>query len=218
MSELSHERTPKFANDAIIMTRVLRLVVLLVGLLQSVALFAADGCYPITKQDLEDAKAPTFERYSVPPVDIPRIAPLDVRSNALAKTYKTVLTKGLAQGPNFAGHYTIVGWGCGISCVSFAIVDALSGKVFAPSGFHTIGGSMLDAHDFQSAAQTDYWGLRFNLNSNMLIAVGELDEDSAREGAFYFAFENGALRPIYSVHVNKHWCDESFEPVERQQH
>lgn len=194
------------------MTRILCLVILLVGLLQSATLVAADNCYPITKQDLEDAKAPTFEQYSVAPVAVPRIAPLDLRSNTLAKTYKTALTKGAAQGPNFAGHYTIVGWGCGTSCVSFAIVDALTGKVFAPSEFQTISGTRLAADDFQSSAKSHYWGLRFKVNSSMLIAVGGLDEDKAREGAFYFAFENGTLRPLYSARVNKHWCDESVEP------
>jgi hypothetical protein len=45
------------------------------------------------------------------------------------REFRTVLRKGEGKGPNFAGHYTVVEWGCGSNCVSFAVVDAVNGKV-----------------------------------------------------------------------------------------
>src|ERR1051325_7876212 len=36
------------------------------------------------------------------------------------------------QGPNFAGHYFAIRWGCGTGCARMAIVDASNGKVLPP--------------------------------------------------------------------------------------
>jgi hypothetical protein len=35
-----------------------------------------------------------------------------------------------AKGPNFAGRFTVVQWGCGSGCVSTVIVDAGNGTVY----------------------------------------------------------------------------------------
>lgn len=34
--------------------------------------------------------------------------------------------------PNFAGHYTVVFWGCGTACAAFVIVDDRTGEVYEP--------------------------------------------------------------------------------------
>ncbi len=44
--------------------------------------------------------------------------------------FRTVLRNGARKGANFAGHYTIVEWGCGSNCVAFAVIDAINGKVY----------------------------------------------------------------------------------------
>jgi hypothetical protein len=46
------------------------------------------------------------------------------------REFRTVIRRGEAKGPNFAGHYTVVEWGCGSNCVVFAVVDAVNGKVY----------------------------------------------------------------------------------------
>lgn len=47
--------------------------------------------------------------------------------------FRTRLREGAAKGPNFAGHYTLVMWGCGAACQMVAVVDAGDGQVsFAP--------------------------------------------------------------------------------------
>ncbi len=46
------------------------------------------------------------------------------------REFRTVIRKGAAQGPNFAGHYTVVEWGCGSNCVVYAVVDSITGSVY----------------------------------------------------------------------------------------
>jgi hypothetical protein len=36
------------------------------------------------------------------------------------------------RGPNFAGHYIVVQWGCGTECLQYAIVDAKDGAIYQP--------------------------------------------------------------------------------------
>lgn len=56
-------------------------------------------------------------------------APVDLGSQPWAREFRTVLRTGAAAGPNFAGAYTVVLWGCGTQCQRWAVVDARSGRV-----------------------------------------------------------------------------------------
>jgi len=46
------------------------------------------------------------------------------------RMFRTMLRNGAKEGPNFAGHFTVVQWGCGTNCLSGAIVDAKTGEVY----------------------------------------------------------------------------------------
>ncbi len=46
-----------------------------------------------------------------------------------ARGFRTMILRGAAEGPVFADHYAISGWGCGTSCIHFAIIDSMSGSV-----------------------------------------------------------------------------------------
>lgn len=60
-------------------------------------------------------------------------AAVDLASDPEARRFRTRLREGAAEGPNFAGHFTIVSWHCGTDCQVLAVVDARSGAVtFAP--------------------------------------------------------------------------------------
>lgn len=37
-----------------------------------------------------------------------------------------------SKGPNFAGHYFVVNWGCGTGCLMMVVVDAVTGHVYPP--------------------------------------------------------------------------------------
>jgi hypothetical protein len=46
------------------------------------------------------------------------------------RMFRTRIREGAAKGPNFAGRFTVVQWGCGAGCVSTVIVDAGNGTVY----------------------------------------------------------------------------------------
>jgi hypothetical protein len=46
------------------------------------------------------------------------------------REFRTTIRGGARKGPNFAGHYTVVEWGCGSNCVVCAVVDAITGTVY----------------------------------------------------------------------------------------
>ena len=73
--------------------------------------------------------APRFEDF---PVDTFVAFPARVvlGSDPSARHFRTVLLAGAAKGPNFAGHFTIVTWGCGTQCLSYAILNARTGRVY----------------------------------------------------------------------------------------
>jgi hypothetical protein len=78
---------------------------------------------------------PQFEEYAVSEQSGASPVPVVLRGNPEARRFRTVLRKGATKGPNFAGHFTIVSWGCGTNCQSIAIVDSKTGVVrFAPFG------------------------------------------------------------------------------------
>jgi len=73
---------------------------------------------------------PRFESFRVSDPFTGALSRLQLASNPAARRYKAVLTEAAANGPNFAGHYTVAYWGCGSPCGRFAIINARTGKVF----------------------------------------------------------------------------------------
>jgi hypothetical protein len=76
-------------------------------------------------------RQPQFEQYPAPTT----FKGKPVRAKIVgrrAKLFRTVITGGASQGPNFAGYYTVVMWGCGASCQMLAIVDARTRTVYIP--------------------------------------------------------------------------------------
>jgi len=165
------------------------------------------NCYPITKKDLTHRNAPRFDKYPAKAETIKK-PKVNLKSHPDARTYRTVLRRGVAEGPNFAGHYSVVGWGCGTSCVQFAVVDVKSGKVIFPDEFTGVMGLHFDADDFEKEGYGPFWGLRYKIDSRLLVVVGMLDEDEKREGAFYYVLEKGKLKRLYDVRVKKDDCDD----------
>lgn len=102
------------------------------------------------------------------------------------RLFRTQIRDGAAKRPNFAGHYSIVEWGCGSSCVSIAIVDAKDGEVYA-APFRDLGyGSVLIYAD---VSEEHYEPLDHKLNSRLLVVRG-CPED--RDCASYFYVWTGS--------------------------
>jgi hypothetical protein len=159
-------------------------------------------CRMIKAPDLFDLQAPRFDAYPVirEKVANPR---LDLTSNQVARKYRTVLRLGITEGPNFAGHYRLIHWGCGTSCAMFAVVNLKTGRVITPEGFWGVGGVNLYADEFLPNTESDGWGFRHKGDSKLLIVAGTLLSDSdSKEGAFYFVL-NDELQLMHSTLVRK---------------
>ncbi len=78
-------------------------------------------------------KRPRFEDYPVRRKFHGTPAKVNLRSRPKARMFRTMLRQGAKDGPNFAGYYTVVSWGCGSDCMQVAVVDCRNGRVhFAP--------------------------------------------------------------------------------------
>ncbi len=93
---------------------------------------------------------PRFADYPVKEWFTGKPVPPDFKNDPDAKRFATRIREGATKGPNFAGRYTIIEWGCGSECQSFAIVDAKTGAIFSPP--------------FSTA-----WGMMYRLDSSLLI-------------------------------------------------
>lgn len=70
----------------------------------------------------------SFEQYAVPVYRGP-IAKPNFRSKPGSIRLRTRIRDGLREGVNFAGHYAIVGAGCGTGCSFAYLVDVKSGRI-----------------------------------------------------------------------------------------
>jgi hypothetical protein len=92
-----------------------------------------------------DKAAPRFEQYPTPDT-FQGTSASPILETAEQRRYRTRIRNGVqlgegvwtgswrnpmkSHGPNFAGHYFVIRWGCGSQCVMMAVVDAKTGKVF----------------------------------------------------------------------------------------
>ncbi len=143
------------------------LTLLLAVLLQAKSLnYTSAACAP----------DPPFARYvaqdaMLSNLALPRIVTADERK------FRTVLTKGVTkgygvvdggtdherEGVNFGGHYVLVQWGCGSSCMQAALIDGRDGSVLRLPRLpdDTNGGFSIQIRDMQD--------LDFRWNSRLLV-------------------------------------------------
>lgn len=130
-----------------------------------------------------NAPAPLYRHFPIAVYAGPH-APVTLRTKT-AYAYRTRLREG-AQGPiNFAGRYKVVTWGCGTSCTTGAIIDAISGDVaFLPS---------VCCEDWPTDANFERVNTR--PDSRLAVLAGQLNE-TGFNGLHYFVMESGRLTSI----------------------
>jgi hypothetical protein len=138
------------------------------------------------------ADGPKFRDYPAAPAILSRPAKPDVYADAQSKVFRTRLREGAAAGPNFAGHYTVVSFGCGAGCQTFAIVDAQDGRVFWPRRVKTLEVDLANS----CFSDPDVEILRYRPDSRLIIAAGLINEDAKRLGVSYFLWEDERLKLI----------------------
>jgi hypothetical protein len=144
---------------------------------------------------------PGFHDYAVKKQFKARPVPVSLKSPE-ARMFRTRLREGARTGPNFAGHYTIVTWGCGTSCTNTAIVDALTGQVFFPPQLnpftYPVGYGLGDS-----------LGIEYKPDSLLIVATGASDEDG-RAGVYYYVWRN---RKLEIVRMDEAKPTEEAEPA-----
>jgi hypothetical protein len=87
------------------------------------------------------------------------------------------------------------------------VIDARNGAVFFAREFESVSGVRVNSDGFEpDAARDGNGGLRYRLDSRLLILLGALDERADREGATYFSFEEGTFRQIATTYLKKRRC------------
>lgn len=117
---------------------------------------------------------------------------IDFRSHKDARMFRTRLREALRGGVNFAGRYIVATWGCGTGCVSGAIIEARTGKVFFPKELSPfIAGNYYDDDDKP---------IEYRRNSSLLIMDGaagtgnEVDEPSF--GKYYLVWKGNSFEQL----------------------
>ncbi|MCH7605350.1 hypothetical protein IID24_05175 [Patescibacteria group bacterium] len=135
-----------------------------------------------------------FEDYLVEEIYSGPVAEVDFKTNPAADEFRTIIRGGVADGPNFAGHYRIVTWGCGSPCHRSAIIDVKSGEIV----IFDVGGE-------------SHFGSAYQANSNLLI-LNPADQQvpiSARVER-YFILEDGLLKEVFDTTDWQTYRNEEF--------
>ena len=124
---------------------------------------------------------PSFNQYPAPDrMPAGQKPAVPILATARQRLYRTMIREGAKQGPNFAGHYTIAGWGCGSSCAGFAIVDAITGKTFdTPFKYYEME------------------EISYNLNSRLLILKGCPEEENC--GTYHYEWTGSQLKLLKKI-------------------
>jgi hypothetical protein len=142
---------------------------------------------------------PRFEDYPVAGVFAGSpAAPLLLKPEE--RRYRTVIRNGVRKGygvleepegkerpgPNFAGQYIVVQWGCGTECFQYAVVDAKTGRVFQPPvpGEH---------HEYFDTGYLDF-RLRSRL---MMVETNCAMGDAERCDRDYFVWTGGRFQHLH---------------------
>lgn len=143
------------------------------------------------------ANPPAFRDFPAAPSAGAAPARLQLTTPA-ARRFRTLLRDGVARGPNFAGPYSVVVWGCGSSCSDLAIVDNRTGRVHFDPSVRDISGETV-GDEPGPAAQPAFSSARFQLGSRLLVIVGMPNEDDARDGVAYYDWTGSRLKLLRFV-------------------
>jgi hypothetical protein len=106
--------------------------------------------------------------------------------------YRTIIRDSIKSGANFAGHYALARWGCGMGCLQFVIVDLKTGIVFDPP-FDEV-----DFHYGPKDYDPGWWCysdlITYQQDSRLLVVEGCLHGKQC--GRTYFVMESGQLRQV----------------------
>lgn len=140
--------------------------------------------YSSGAQARKSRPAPKFEDYPVREIYKGPVAPVRLDSRK-ARMFRTRLREDSRGGPNFAGRYTVVVWGCGTGCAQMGVVDARNGRVYFPPVEY------MDIPDMEDA---EVRSRVFRLDSRLLVITKNLYDGQGTYTAYYYLFDGGRFR------------------------
>jgi hypothetical protein len=127
-------------------------------------------------------------------------APARISSRAIPEDVcRAVLKQQAQEGPNFAGHYTLVRCTCGSGCSALYVVDARTGRFYDLSPVGSV--AIVPCQDEEA--------VQYRNDSRLLILGGGLGfYGSPREieGKNYYEWRGGRLKLIRKSRVKKYRC------------
>jgi hypothetical protein len=156
-----------------------------------------EPCYLVKNSIMVWDDGPIFSQYKTPNIYKGKVARPDVNTNADARMYRTKLREGVKDSPNFAAKYTIVTWGCGMSCSAIAVVDAVSGQVFFSKNLSFVVGDKTDNDRFS-----------FKQDSNLLIVAGRLNDD-VDPSLTYYVWDGNEFNLVVQHVFSESDCEKS---------
>ena len=157
--------------------QLLKLFITVPLLLAFVPLRLAEG------QDMRN-RTPRFEYYSLGRQqknlgEIIGISRPD--SNESTAQFRKRIREAAGKGPNFAGHYSVVGWSCGMICINLTVVNVKTGRIH-DTPFMGIGDGPCPTGFYEKERRL----VHFKMNSRLLILRGAA-EDFGPAGMFHDA-------------------------------
>ena len=132
------------------------------------------------------APLPAFGDYPARDSFTGRPAPVRLRTRR-DRNFRTRLREGAGRGPNFAGGYTVVHWGCGTGCAQIAVADARTGLVYWPP---------LEYADIPTPADGEYgrdyeYGVGYRRDSRLLVLTDTHYDGRGSYTAYFYLFDRG---------------------------
>jgi hypothetical protein len=106
------------------------------------------------------------------------------------RSFRSAIREAAGKGPNFAGHFTIAEWGCGAGCVSMAVIDEETGRVFDGPFGNT--GTKNDVMTVVEIPDPNKAGFFYHRDSRLLIARGCPQQKNC--AAYYFEWTGAAFK------------------------
>ena len=139
--------------------------------------------------------AQTFDQYRVIETFSGKPA-LPLFKTAAERVSRTAIRDSAQKGPNFAGHYTIVEWGCGAGCVAIVTVDAKTGAIYH-GPFRNLAWTMMRYEGKYNANDDKFEQLAYRPDSRLLIARGCPEE--ANCASYFWEWTGEQFRLIRKV-------------------
>jgi hypothetical protein len=145
------------------------------------------------------ADVPTFEEFSVP--EVFQGKPVAPRLKGSSEELRTRINEAAKEGPDFAGHYTIVIWGCGSACALMAIINTQTGA--AKEGpFRTLGHFWTYGY-YGDTADTEAPYIDYRVNSRLLVLRGCPEDKEKKCGTYYYEWAKDKFKLLRMIPVSR---------------